>query len=65
MRFSAKNQELVQAIPGFGRGAWICRTPDLACFDLATERKQWSRALRSRLTGESVALMRLQSHESF
>lgn len=43
-----------------GRGAWICASNALACFDVATKAHQWSRALRAPIDPRSLASVRAQ-----
>ena len=40
-----------------GRGAWLC-TGSVACFDAAEQRRAFSRALRSEVSGQELVWLR-------
>jgi predicted RNA-binding protein YlxR (DUF448 family) len=41
-----------------GRGAWLCASTAVACLDLATRRRAWSRALRGDVAPHAVTELR-------
>lgn len=60
IRLTVDDGRLVLGEGGGGRGAWLCADRVLDCFDRATARRQWARALRSAVDPASVARLRVE-----
>lgn len=58
MRFTASEQRLVEGAKSPGRGAWLCRSSLVDCFDAASTAGRWASALRQKIDPDSVRQLR-------